>query len=179
MEFRADALDQTGSIVSLFQDSFTASEGAEEGQAVGNLAKGLIETTPKADIYGFSAFEGTIRAGCILFTRLTYPDDSARVFLLSPVAIRTDHQQQGVGQKLIRFGLDHLRAAQVDLVFTYGDPNYYAKTGFGPISHQDAQAPYPLQMPHGWLAQSLNGAGISPLTGPSTCAPALRDPALW
>jgi predicted N-acetyltransferase YhbS len=46
---------------------------------------------------------------------------------------------------------------------TYGDPSYYAKVGFMPISEADAQAPFPLSHPEGWLAQSLTERAMTPL----------------
>ena len=34
------------------------------------------------------------------------------------------------GQQLINFGLAHLKEIGVELVFTYGDMNFYSKVGF-------------------------------------------------
>jgi putative acetyltransferase len=62
---------------------------------------------------------------------------------------------------------------------TYGDPNYYAKVGFMPISEADAQAPFKLSQPEGWLGTAVDGHEITPLKGPSRCVEALNDPVFW
>jgi len=65
------------------------------------------------------------------------------------------------------------------VALTYGDPNYYARVGFAPISATDIPPPKPLSFPHGWLGQSLSGKTLDALPGPSRCAPALNDPSFW
>jgi putative acetyltransferase len=48
-----------------------------------------------------------------------------------------------------------------------------------PVSQDDMPAPFSLQHPEGWLGQSLNGAPMAPLKGPSHCVEAFNDPAFW
>jgi putative acetyltransferase len=86
---------------------------------------------------------------------------------------------RGSGSALIRHGLDALRARGVDVALTYGDPAYYGRIGFRPITTEIAAAPYPLQFPHGWLGQALDGGPLRPLVGEVACVPALADPAFW
>lgn len=117
--------------------------------------------------------------GGIVFSRLTYEQDERTVFVLAPVAVATDEQGKGIGQRLLTHGLAALRNAGVDIVMTYGDPNYYAKVGFVPISEADAQAPFRLKQPEGWQGQSLTNRALAPLKGPSRCVEALNDPVFW
>ncbi len=166
-------------IVALFTAVFSASEGADEGKLIGSLVHDLITTTPDGDLYVFSAVEGDALLGCICLSRLRFDQDARQVLILSPVAVSTEHQRGGVGQALITHGLDQLRKAGVDMVFTYGDPAYYGKTGFQPISEAFAKAPMKLSYPHGWLAQSLTEAEMTPLKGASHCVEALNRPELW
>jgi putative acetyltransferase len=86
---------------------------------------------------------------------------------------------RGSGRALIRHGLDALRARGVDVALTYGDPAYYGRFGFRPITTEIAAAPYPLQYPHGWLGQALDGGPLRPLVGGRSPAWALNDPAFW
>jgi len=79
----------------------------------------------------------------------------------------------------LTFGLDQLRAAGADIAVTYGNPDYYRRVGFAPVTVEHVPPPLPLTLPHGWLAQSLTGEALSPLPGPSRCAAALDDPAYW
>jgi len=165
-------------LVDLFIWTFTASEGAKEGHSVGALARDVLEQTDENDLYTFTVSEDGSLIGCILFTRLTYPNDPRTVFMLSPVAVKTDQQGKGIGQKLIRFGLDYLGEQGVDAATTYGDPNYYIKTGFNSVSIDQMPAPMPLSYPHGWLAQSLNGE-LKRFKGPCTCVDAFKKPEVW
>lgn len=180
MELSAEDPDRAQDLAALFEATFTASEGAEEGRLVGGLARDLIATTPATDLRIFTAREkGGPLLGCILFTRMDYAGEARQVFILAPVAVATVAQGHGIGQALIRHGLDALRAEGVDVALTYGDPAFYGRTGFRPVAQDEVAAPFPLQFPHGWLAQSLTGAPLSPLRGPARCAPALSDPAFW
>jgi len=75
---------------------------------------------------------------------LTYAQDERTVFVLAPVAVATDQQGEGIGQRLLSHGLAALRSTGVDIVMIYGDPDYYAKVGFKTISEADAAAPFKL-----------------------------------
>ena len=179
MEFISHDETRSSEIVALITATFAASEGDAEGQLVGHLAANILATVPKEDLLAFMAVKADRVVGAILFTRIRYPEDTRRVFLLAPVAISTEHQGQGVGQELLLHGRMHLRGADVDVALTYGDINFYAKVGFTQITEAQAKAPLPLQYPTGWLGQSLTGDLFAPRKGPSRCAEALNDPAYW
>ena len=100
-------------------------------------------------------------------------------FIMSPVAIHTDHQGKGLGQKLISFGIKHLKENGVELLLTYGNPAYYSKVGFSPINEEIVRAPVELSLPFGWLGQSLVSEDIQPIKGRSRCVSALNDPGYW
>jgi predicted N-acetyltransferase YhbS len=179
MEFASGFIGQQADIAALFQRTFGASEGPEEGKVIGALVTELMAAAPADAPLVFTAHEGAGLLGGIMFTRLVYDQDPRRVFLLSPVAVAPEAQQKGVGQALIRHGLEQLRADGADLVITYGDPNYYARVGFQQIPETVAPAPQRLSMPQGWQLCSLSGQEVEPLKGNSRCAPAFDDPALW
>lgn len=166
-------------IIALFKDTFTASEGADEAATIAVFVQALMATTPDRDLHCFLAVDNDALVGGVFFSRLTYGDQDRAVFILSPMAVRTDRHKRGIGQRLIGYALDALRAERIDTVVTYGDINFYAKTGFKQITEELARAPLPLSYPEGWLAQSLNGGDIRPLKGTPTCVSALNDPALW
>lgn len=169
---------QTETVVQFFFQTFSDSEGEREGKVIGGLVKELIGTTEPHDMSGFCASKGHDILGCIFFSRLWLSSDKP-TFLLSPVAVSTQHQKQGIGQKLINYGLEDLRKNGVELVVTYGDPAFYSKVGFEKISESTITAPYTLSHPGGWLAQSLNSKGIAPEPGAARCVPAFKKPELW
>ena len=179
MDFTTDGRDRADEIVALFEAVFGASEGADEGRMIGGLARHLLRTTAAEDLVICSCRDGGALVGCILFTRLTFAEDPRTVFLLAPVAVATDRQREGIGQALLRYGLETMRARGADVAVTYGDPAYYGKVGFAPVGTDIVAPPQPLSMPHGWQAQSLTGAPLEPLKGPSRCVEAFDAPAYW
>ena len=168
----ADEIEQ------LFIQTFSDSEGRSEGEAIGSLVRDFMDHTDAKDLYCFIATENERIIGSIFFTRMTF-ESGIHAFILSPVAILTDHQGKGVGQKLIHFGLDALKKNGVELAITYGDPNFYSKVGFSVIPEQVVPAPLKLEYPEGWLAQSLVCDEINPIAGTSYCVKELNKPELW
>jgi len=178
MAFSLFRESQTQAVIDLFKRVFSDSEGEAEGQVIADFVSKLIETTKAQDLIGCVAEDDGKIIGCIFFSRFMVPSGQV-AFILSPVAVSTDMQGKGVGQKLIEYGLDHLRFLNVSLAFTYGDPNFYSKIGFKQISENLVKAPFPLSQPIGWLAQSLDGSEIQSMTGPTQCVEALNNESLW
>lgn len=178
MNFSLFSKTQSQKVVDLFKSVFSASEGEAESQLIADFVANLIATTRPQDLIGCIAEDNEIIVGCIFFSRFTVPNGQV-AFILSPVAVSTDIQGTGIGQKLIQYGLDHLRSLRVNLAFTYGDPSYYSKTGFEQINENIVKAPFSLSQPIGWLAQSLDGQEIQAMSGTTRCVEALNDPGLW
>jgi len=178
MKFSLFSKSKSQDVIELFRSVFSASEGEADGRVIAGFVSDLIATTKTQDLIGCVAEENEVIVGCIFFSRLSVPSGQ-QAFILSPVAVSTNVQGIGIGQKLIQYGLDTLRAQNVDLAFTYGDPGYYSKTGFKQINENLVKAPCPLSQPIGWLAQSLDGKKIEPMAGPTQCVAALTNPELW
>jgi predicted N-acetyltransferase YhbS len=168
----------TEAITRLFTAVFSDSEGEAEGQLIGNLARELLSETEERDRYVFVATDAEAVIGAIVFSRLTF-DSDVNAFILAPVAVATTRQGEGVGQRLIRFGLERLREEGVELVMTYGDPAFYGKVGFQPVTVDTIRPPFPLSQPQGWLGQSLSGEAIEPITGTAMCVEPLNKPEYW
>lgn len=179
MDISAEYEAHASAIADLFTATFSASEGADEGALIGELARRLMAETPVQDLRVFAAWTRGELVGAILFSRLIYEGDNHTVFVLGPVAVATDRQHQGIGQRLISHGIEKLRQEGAELAVTYGDPSFYERVGFTAITEDDVPAPYSLQHPEGWLGQSLNNAPLTPLKGPSRCVQAFNDPAFW
>ncbi|EMR34293.1 GNAT family N-acetyltransferase [Vibrio harveyi] len=164
-------------MIALFTQTFSDSEGEVEGKTIGSLVGDLLTTTPEQELIGFVAKQGERLIAGVLFTPLRF--ESGEVgYLLSPMATLTECQGKGVGQALINFGLEHLKQQGIELVFTYGDPNFYSRVGFQQVSEEQFKAPHALSFPHGWLAQSFTGE-LTPTQGTSSCVQGLDSPAYW
>ncbi len=178
MRFRL--LDQTrqSAVTELFTTTFSSSAGEDEGRIVGGLACALAARIDDRDIIGVGAEADGALVGAIFFTRLRF-EAPVDAYLLSPVAVGTLHQGRGVGKALIESGLASLTARAVSFVLTYGDPAFYSKLGFQPLSEAVIQAPLPLSMPHGWLGRPLSTAALPILRGRPACVAAFDNPAIW
>ncbi|WP_160326796.1 GNAT family N-acetyltransferase [Thiomicrospira sp. WB1] len=170
--------DQAPAIIDLFRRTFTQSEGAEEGHLIATLAHQLIEQTDEADRLVWVAENREGIQGCVIFSRL-HGTGTDQAFLMAPVAVCPTQQRKGIGQAMIQAGLSALLARNTDWVLTYGDPAYYARTGFRPILETQLPPPYPLSFPQGWLGQSLTQTPLPTLNEPLRCVPALQNPAYW
>lgn len=170
--------EQSPEIIKLFTDVFSDSEGQEEGQVIGELVTELIDTTDSKQLLSYvSVSDGKVNA-CIIFSYLTLPSKKI-AFILSPVAVSSHEQGKGLGQQLINFGIQQLKNLGAELVFTYGDPDFYSKVGFVKIGEDVVKAPKKLTYPDGWLAQSLNSESIAPEVGPAKCVDALNRQRYW
>ncbi|EAR10625.1 GNAT family N-acetyltransferase [Reinekea blandensis] len=162
----------------LFRTAFTIAEDEHEGALVADLTAGLVPLVDQDRVWCFGHYHDDALVGAIFFSRLEYPS-LAGVYLLAPVAVRTDFQRQGVGQTLIRYGLTVLAEQGAQVALTYGDPAYYGRFGFQPLSETLLQAPLTLSMPFGWQGQSLQGGTIPQCTERPQCVEPFANPALW
>jgi putative acetyltransferase len=71
--------------------------------------------------------------GQVLFSEVVVNDGPKRhtALALAPVAVLPEFQRQGIGTALIRSGLEQCTAADHALVFVLGEPEFYARFGFG------------------------------------------------
>lgn len=179
MELSSGFRGREQQIIQLFTDTFADSEGPGEGELIGALVRNMFSGTAPDDIWVYTASNGAQPVGAAVFTRVRYASDPRTVFILSPMAVAPAHQRQGIGQALITHALQDLCDQGCDMALTYGDPDYYGRVGFIPVSEDVAPAPMPLSFPHGWLAHPLAGKELTPLSGPAACVEALNDPHYW
>jgi predicted N-acetyltransferase YhbS len=163
---------------SLFTSVFSSSEGEKEGELIGNLAFELSSRADNQEVICIGAYEEESIIGAIFFTRLSF-DEPVMVYMLAPVAVSTKNQGQGVGQALIKRGLNELKNRSVAVAITYGDPSFYSKVGFQALSINTIQTPLKLSMPEGWLGQSLTEKPIPTISERPTCVKEFNDPVYW
>jgi putative acetyltransferase len=73
---------------------------------------------------------------------------------LGPVSVRPDHQHRGIGQALIRDGLQRLQSMSAAGCVLLGDPAYYARFGF----ESDPDLRYGDAPPEYFQRLTLNGS---------------------
>src|SRR3546814_18554841 len=87
---------------------------------------------------------------------------------LAPVSVAPGHQGQGIGDALIRAGIDALREQDIAISFVLGHEAYYPRFGYSP--DLAARFASPFARPH-FMATML-GDGAWPKAGRASYAPA-------
>ncbi len=165
-------------VVDLFASVFTSAEGEKEGRLIGSLSYGLASRIDNTEILCFGSYENESLIACIFFTRLRF-NVPVQVYMLAPVAVSTESQGRGVGQSLIAYGLNEMKRRCANVAVTYGDPAFYAKSGFVPLSEDVIRAPLALSMPAGWLGQSLTDEPIAAIHERPVCVKEFDYPVYW
>jgi putative acetyltransferase len=127
MDLRLEHLRDRAEILDLHRHAFGA-----HGAVVADLVEALHRDDPGA-LSIVAANAGQV-VGHIMFTRslLDAPRRLIDVQVLSPLAVRPDHQHRGIGAALVRHGLDRLDERGEPLVFLEGDPAFYSRLPFVP-----------------------------------------------
>jgi putative acetyltransferase len=171
--------DRVDEIVAVFRLTFTASEGADEGRVVSDLARDTLTRSDSADVRFFGLQDGGRLVAAVLFSRLRVDAPGRDVLMLSPMAVLPEYQGCGLGSALVRQALARLRDDGVTDVITYGDPAFYSRAGFRQIDASTLAPPHPLSQPEGWLGQSLIADRMQPVAGRPGCVAAFDRPDVW
>jgi len=83
----------------------------------------MVAEVQKGQPVGYALF---LRVACS-DGKTSYP--SAHLY---PLAVLPQHQKQGIGERLVRSGLEHCRALDIDLVFVTSAPEFFSRMGFQP-----------------------------------------------
>ncbi|WP_027709442.1 GNAT family N-acetyltransferase [Zooshikella ganghwensis] len=176
MYIRESTDSDLADIINIHTEAFANDKEAE-------LVVNLFNDQSAQPILSLLACVGDIAVGHILFTTCRLPCTVQKVssVLLAPLAVIPSHQQQGVGGKLIKQGLETLSDRGADLVFVLGHPSYYPRYGFFPAGCQGLHAPYPIPEQHAdaWMVQSLKPGILGSVEAKVVCADALDRPEYW
>ena len=151
-----------------------------EREIVSKLAVNLLseESTPQT-ISLVAETEGIV-VGHVAFSPVAIDNNEGiQGYILAPLGVKPDHQKCRIGSKLIDSGVQQLSITGVDILFVYGDPEYYSKFGFSVDAAECYIPPYKLQYPFGWQAITLNESGTEKSPIKIACVTSLCDPALW
>jgi putative acetyltransferase len=147
-----DEIAQDGPAVrSITEDAFGR---PEEAELIENLrAEGAVLCSLVAEEHGRVV-------GHILFTRMWI--DRIAAIALAPMAVLTEYQRQGVGQRLVRHGLDLLRERGERIVIVLGHPDYYPRFGFSIEMARGLESPFP---PEAYMALELQTGALAGVRG--------------
>jgi putative acetyltransferase len=151
-----------------------------EREIVSKLAINLLseETTPQT-ISLVAEIEGAV-VGHVAFSPVTIDNnENLQGYILAPLGVKPDYQKRHIGSRLIESGMQQLLKMGVNVLFVYGDPEYYSKFGFSADVADRYTPPYKLQYPFGWQAIVLNECDIEKSSINIACVTSLCDPELW
>jgi putative acetyltransferase len=151
-----------------------------ESEPVAKVADDLLQQEDNPEIISVIAeINGTV-AGHIAFSPVSTDNDTDfKGYILAPLAVKPEFQNRGVGASLIRHGLQLLSQTDSDIVFVYGDPDYYGKFGFNADIAAGFIPPYKLEYPFAWQALVLNDQHNQKVPVKISCVKALSDATLW
>lgn len=151
-----------------------------ERQKVSTFAANLLYEETNPDTISLVAEVDGAVVGHIAFSPVTIDNGKNWIgYILAPLGVKPEYQKRQIGSKLIENGIEQLSKMGVNVVFVYGDPQYYGKFGFSPDVASKYSPPYELQFPFGWQAITLNENGFTAESVKLSCVAPLCDPGLW
>ena len=153
----------------------------EEKDRVANLAIDLLSENTTPNTFALVAEKDHKILGHVGLSPLGIESNiSLTAYILAPLAVMPDTQKQGIGSRLIEYAIDQFTKQGVNLLFVYGDPQYYGRFGFDAENATPYVTPYELKYPFGWLARVLNTPSeMNQQSMNIRCVPSLNDPVLW
>lgn len=134
MHIRKENPIDTKAIYDINKSAFPAEEEAKLVDALRKSASPIISLV---------AEEGDSILGHILFSPVTLSSNpDLKLMGLAPMAVSPDHQQKGIGSKLIEAGIQHCKDLGFVGIVVLGHPDYYPKFGFEPSVNFGVKSTY-------------------------------------
>jgi len=164
---RAATAADANAVDTIVRAAFAGTDFGHQGEA--ELVR-MIEADGDALVSLVAERDGAI-VGHVLFSRMDVEADGAGLSGagLAPVSVVPDSQGQGIGDALIRAGLDALRKQGIAISFVLGHEDYYPRFGYSP--DLAARFASPFAGPH-FMAMMLDSGAAWPLGGRADYAPA-------
>lgn len=164
---RAATAADTEAVDTIIRAAFAGTDFGHQGEA--ELVR-MIEADGDALVSLVAERDGAI-VGHVLFSRMNVEADGQKFAGagLAPVSVVPSAQGQGIGDALIRAGLDAIRDQGVAISFVLGHETYYPRFGYSP--DLAARFTSPFAGPH-FMAMMLDSDADWPQCGRADYAPA-------
>lgn len=153
---------------------------SSERKLVAELAVNLLAENAVPRVISLVAEKDGVVAGHVAFSPVTSHDNENFLgYILAPLAVKPDYQKCRIGSKLIESGVQQLSTMGVQIIFVYGDPEYYSRFGFRVDVAEPYMPPHKLHYPFGWQGLSLKECSIGKPSVKIVCVDSLNHPELW
>jgi predicted N-acetyltransferase YhbS len=154
-EIRAERPDDAAAIDALVVRSFGPGRFAKSAW---RLREGV---DPEPGLSFVAIEDGALR-GSVQFWPVFVGHE--RALLLGPLAVETERRGRGMGIQLMQKGIDEARAKGHRAIILMGDPPYYARVDFTPITRGRVRMPGPVDLAR-VLGLSLVEGAVDALEG--------------
>ncbi len=176
MRIRQAGMSDRDAIRGLYLEAFPD----EEREVVAAVAVDLLDEQTVPETVAFVADDGGTVVGHIGFSPVSCSvGEEFRGYLLAPLAVHPHKQKQRIGSTLVEAGIQYVASLDSEMVFVYGDPEFYGRFGFDAGTASGYVPPYELEYPFGWQAKRLVAGGASERPGKLSCVRTLQSPQLW
>jgi len=147
-------------------------------RAFGGLTEGkivdLLRASNKALVSLVAVHQGRV-VGHILFSPVSVEPapDGFRGVGLGPMSVLPQYQNQGIGSRLVREGLEACRRGGYDFVVVLGHPAYYPRFGFSKAADHDLQSEY--NAADAFMVMELRDGVLQRIKGLVKYAPEFRE----
>ena len=102
--------------------------------------------------------------GHILFSRMWIDTALGEIeaVALAPMAVLPEYQRQGIGRRLVPYGLDALQGHGERIVIVVGHPEYYPHFGFSTALTRSLESPF---SPEAFMALELRPGALDGVRG--------------
>jgi putative acetyltransferase len=147
--------------------------GRESEVVLTECLRATAEFNPELSIV---ADQGGKILGYALYSAATVITNAGpqRALALAPIAVLPECQKQGIGERLVRHGLERCRTRGVELVFSIGQPQYFSRFGFRAADSLGLQCELPLR-PGDLQAIDLSGRLLGSIQGQVLCPAPFTD----
>ena len=95
------------------------------------------------------------------------PAAKTDLLILAPVAVHADHYRQGIGETMLRLGLEKAKALNTKGIIVEGDYHFYNRFGFVTSTQYNiyATSGFPLSDPNCMMVQESRPGSLAGLSG--------------
>ncbi|CAF0887615.1 unnamed protein product [Rotaria sp. Silwood1] len=152
LEIRREQDSDKDDVFRIHQNSFQRDDEAQ-------LVEKLRKNSQFNSNLSFVALVDKKIVGHLLFTpiKINYSLSSKSIssLALAPISILSEYQRQGIGSKLIGYGLSELKLQGFSSIIVLGHEHYYPRFGFVPARKYNIRAPFPLDNDDCFMALEL------------------------